>query len=117
MEKPDIWCDEDYGQVEIRIEEVLRRAGISKNRLRTLRLCSAASSTHTVKGRSSGSIWPSWRGCAARSAAPPGSCFDTGNRKGRETGKNNWDTPLTKVPMSDILKMRTYIRALGWGFW
>ncbi|TCL41543.1 hypothetical protein [Harryflintia acetispora] len=43
MEKPDIWCDEDYGQVEIRIEEVLRRAGISKNRLRTLRLCSAAS--------------------------------------------------------------------------
>ena len=24
MEKPDIWCDEDYGQVEIRIEEVLR---------------------------------------------------------------------------------------------
>lgn len=25
--------DEDYGQVEIRIEEVLRRAGISKNRL------------------------------------------------------------------------------------
>lgn len=50
MEKPDIWCDEDYGQVEIRIEEVLRRAGISKNRLAHLALMQRSQLNAYCKG-------------------------------------------------------------------
>ena len=42
--------DEDYGQVKIMIEEVLRRAGISKNRLAHLALMQRSQLNAYCKG-------------------------------------------------------------------